>query len=149
MMERMKDFIKFLCITVLWVSCATGKGVATDYVEDSMGNFLFVDARFTKIEFVNNVYIYHIKASDWEGVFASKDGCTADKAARAIELNKNYLLILRKEEIDNLRGGKLETTVSLNLVPIWNSEMKSKFFMDCVNVCGRKIYEIKSADVPR
>lgn len=133
----MKNLIIIIILSIVFSQCTAQK--ENEYFDK---RYKIIRAKIFKIEEKNNIYVYHFKNSEMIGVFATEKSCsTAMKSLKNINLNQNYNLILHRPITANLRsGGVIET---LNGELVWDSDMKSIFFDDCLNICGNQIYEMK------
>ncbi|MDN4013386.1 MULTISPECIES: hypothetical protein [Chryseobacterium] len=104
--------------------------------------FVVIDAKIFKIEEKSNMIVYHFKNTKLAGIFASEKKCDQSlKSWKKIKLNKSYKLILSPMIIANTRASAFDITINGDF--IWSSDMKEKYYDNCNNVCGNKIYEIK------
>lgn len=130
----MKKII-FLFFIILLQSCLSRK--STEY---ALRGQTILKAKFFKIQTINNLHIYHFKNDSIEGVFAKVvDSNFVNKNFKKIQLNKNYTLILQKEIYASTRTEIGIESYTDNGILIWQTGMKSSYFVDCENIVGDKI----------
>ncbi|MFC6267859.1 hypothetical protein [Frigoriflavimonas asaccharolytica] len=99
-------------------------------------------AKFFKIETKNGIHIYHFKNDAIEGVFVkASDSILTNSNFRKIKLNKKYTLVLNKQlSYASCFGTETEeVSYTENNVLVWQTGMKSSYFVDCENIIGKKI----------
>lgn len=103
---------------------------------------VILKGQFFKIDSINNLYIYHFKNDSIEGVFSK--GISKDfkkQNFKKIKLHTTYTLVLQKEINSSSHFDLLNTkeTYIDNDILIWQTGMKSKYFIDCYNIFGNQI----------
>lgn len=133
----MKNLILVIILCITFSQCTLQK--ENEYFDK---RYKIIRVKIFKIEEKNNIYVYHFKNPEMNGIFATEKSClTGTKSWKKINLNHTYSLILHRPLSANLRSGRVIET--LNGEFVWDSDMKSIFFDDCLNICGNQIYEIK------
>ena len=122
---------------ILFVQCKSQKNIRDLYNTE----YTQIEAVIFNIEEKQNTFVYHFKNDSIEGVFAVEKNCKVkSKLWKNVELNKKYKLVLVELLVANTRSDS--RTMHINGDFVWDSSMKSIFYWDCKNICGKKIYEL-------
>lgn len=103
---------------------------------------VILKGKFFKIDSINNLYIYHFKNDSIEGVFSKGiNENFKNQNFKKIKLHTTYTLVLQKEVHSLSHFEILDTkdTYIDNDILIWQTGMKSKYFIDCYNISGNQI----------
>jgi hypothetical protein len=133
----MKNLTLIIILLISFFQCTSQK--QNEYFD---ARYKIVHAKIFKIEEKKNIYVYYFKNDAISGVFAKEKNCNNSlKSLKKVKINKKYTLVLHPMIVASKRVSSTRITINGDFV--WDSDMKEKYYEDCSNICGDKIYEIK------